>query len=86
MQSSSQTVTIVKTNIQFYTGQMPCLLHNQQCPSTERKNIYYYPLCFVTSAALAEVCALTSEYILYTLLANKVYTKIVIYLYNSGLV
>jgi len=33
-----------QTNIQFFTGQMPFLLLNQQCQSTEEKNITFHGL------------------------------------------
>jgi len=31
-----------QTNIQFFTGQMPFLSPNQQCQSTEGKNLTYH--------------------------------------------
>jgi len=33
-------------NIQFFTGQMPFLSPNQQCQSTERKNITFHGLAY----------------------------------------
>jgi len=33
-----------QTNIQFFTGRMPLLWPNQQCPSTEWKNITFHGL------------------------------------------
>ena len=38
MQSSSQIITTNKPTSSFFTGQMPFLLPNQQCQSTEGKN------------------------------------------------
>ena len=35
-----------QTNIQFFTGQMPFLSPNQQCQSTERKNVTFYGLAY----------------------------------------
>jgi len=40
-----------QTNIQFFTGQMPFLSPNQQCQSTEGKNITY-PWTCLTQAHL----------------------------------
>jgi len=33
-----------QTNTQFFTGRMPFLSHNQQCQSTEGKNITFHGL------------------------------------------
>jgi len=35
-----------QTNIQFFTGRMPFLSPNQQCQSTEWKNITFYRLAY----------------------------------------
>jgi len=35
-----------QTNIQFFTGQMPFLSPNQQCQSTEWKNITFHGLAY----------------------------------------
>jgi len=35
-----------QTNIQFFTGRMPFLLPNQQCRSTEGKNITFPGLAY----------------------------------------
>jgi len=35
-----------QTNIQFFTGWMPFLLPNQQCQSTEGKNITFHGLAY----------------------------------------
>ena len=35
-----------QTNIQFFTGQMPFLSPNQQCQSTEGKNITFHGLAY----------------------------------------
>jgi len=35
-----------QTNIQFFTGRMPFLLPNQQCQSTEGKNITFHGLAY----------------------------------------
>jgi len=35
-----------QTNIQFFTGQMPFLSHNQQCQTTEGKNITFHGLAY----------------------------------------
>ena len=35
-----------QTNIQFFTGRMPLLLPNQQCQSTEGKNIVFHGLAY----------------------------------------
>jgi len=43
MQSSSQIIT---TNIHFFTGWMPFLSPNQQCQSTEGKNITSHGLAY----------------------------------------
>jgi len=39
-----------QTNIQFFTGRMPFLLPNQQCQSTEGKNITLYGLILTPSS------------------------------------
>jgi len=35
-----------QTNIQFFAGRMPFLTHNQQCQSTEGKNITFPGLIY----------------------------------------
>jgi len=35
-----------QTNIQFFTGRMPFLSPNQQCQSTEGKNITFHGLAY----------------------------------------
>jgi len=44
--SSSQIITTKKPNIQFFTGPMPFLSPNQQCQSTEGKNITFHGLVY----------------------------------------
>ena len=44
MQSSSQIITTNKPTSSFFTGRMPFLSPNQQCQSTEGKNIIFHGL------------------------------------------
>jgi len=44
VQSSSQIITTNKPTSSFFTGPMPFLSSNQQCQSTEGKNITFHGL------------------------------------------
>ena len=46
MQSSSQIITTNKPTSSFFTGRIPSLLPNQQCQSTEGKNITFHGLAY----------------------------------------
>ena len=46
MQSSSQIVTTNKPTSSFFTGRIPFLSPNQQCQSTEGKNITFHGLAY----------------------------------------
>ena len=46
MQSSSQIITTNKPTSSFFTCQMPFLSANQQCQSTEGKNITFHGLAY----------------------------------------
>ena len=46
MQSSSQIITTNKPTPSFFTGRMPFLSPNQQCQSTEWKNITFHGLAY----------------------------------------
>jgi len=46
VQSSSQIITTNKPTTSFFTGRMPFLSPNQQCQSTEGKNITFHGLVY----------------------------------------
>ena len=46
MQSSSQIITTNKPTSSFFTGWMPFLSPNQQCQTTEGKNITFHRLAY----------------------------------------
>ena len=46
MQRSSQIITTNKPTSSFFTGRMPFLSPNQQCQSTESKNITFHRLVY----------------------------------------
>jgi len=46
VQSSSQIITINKPTSSFFTRRMPFLTPNQQCQSTEGKNITFYGFAY----------------------------------------
>ena len=61
MQSCSQIITINKPTSSFFTGRMPFLLPNQQCQSTEGKNITFLPLLTPSSPGGLPALSLTTN-------------------------
>jgi len=56
-----QIITTNKPTSNFFTGRMPFLSPNQQCQSTEGKNITFYGLAYPSSPGSLPTLSLTTN-------------------------
>ena len=61
VQSSRQIITTNKPTSSFFTGRMPFLSPNQQCQSTEGKNITFHGLAYPSSPGGLPTLSLTTN-------------------------